>query len=60
MPFGMTETKKPNAAVTCLHCGTEIWFVKEPDLPEGFSLLCAKCGRRKIYSLAEVHIPKGS
>lgn len=53
----MTE-KKPNATVTCSHCGTEIWFVKEPNLPNGFSLVCSKCVRRKIYRLEDVHIPR--
>jgi DNA-directed RNA polymerase subunit RPC12/RpoP len=47
----MAETK-PNAAVTCSNCGAEIKFVKEPNLPEGFSLACPKCKRRKIYALA--------
>ena len=60
MPLAMAETKKPNAAVNCLHCGAQIKFVKEPKLPEGFSLSCPRCGRRKIYQLANIYIPKGT
>ena len=55
----MAETK-PNAAVTCSNCGAEIEFVKEPRLPEGFSLVCPKCKRRKIYALADIYILKGA
>lgn len=49
---------RPNAAVTCSHCGAEIRFFKEPKLPEGFSLVCPGCSRRKIYALADIYIPK--
>ena len=55
----MVESR-PNAAVTCSHCGAEIRFFKEPKLPEGFSLACPTCSRRKVYALAEIYIPKGS
>jgi hypothetical protein len=51
---------KPKAAVTCSNCGAEIEFVKEPRLPEGFSLVCPKCKRRKIYALADIYILKGA
>jgi hypothetical protein len=58
------ETKmvenRPNAAVTCPQCGAEIRFFKEPKLREGFSLACPRCARRKIYALADIHIPKDS
>ena len=60
MPLVMAETKKPNAAVTGFHCGAQIEFVKEPKLPDGFSLACSRCGRRKIYQLADIYIPKGT
>jgi hypothetical protein len=56
----MAETKKPNAAVTGFHCGAQIEFVKEPKLPDGFSLACSRCGHRKIYQLADIYIPKGT
>jgi hypothetical protein len=48
---------RPNAAVACSHCGSEIRFFKEPGLPDGFSLACTQCGRRKIYALADIYIP---
>jgi hypothetical protein len=60
MGRSMMVENKPNAAVTCSHCGVEILFFKKPKLPEGFSLICARCGRRKIYALGDVRIPKGS
>jgi len=56
----MMVENKSNAAVTCPHCGVEIPFFKKPKLPEGFSLACPVCARRKIYALGDIHIPKES
>jgi hypothetical protein len=52
--FEMLENRL-NAAVSCSYCGAEIRFFKEPKLPEGFSLACPKCARRKIYALVDIH-----
>lgn len=49
----------PAAYVSCPTCSCEITVLNTiRSLPREFSVLCPKCGGRKLYQLAQVHEQK--
>jgi uncharacterized Zn finger protein (UPF0148 family) len=51
-------TAKAEVCVTCPTCSHEIPVVTANSLPREFSVLCANCGGRKFYQLAQIHDQK--
>ena len=49
----------PSAYVSCPTCSCEITVLNTArSLPREFSVLCPKCGGRKLYQLAQIHEQK--
>jgi DNA-directed RNA polymerase subunit RPC12/RpoP len=48
----------PTTYVSCPTCSWEIIVRNTSSLPREFSVLCPKCGGRKLYQLAQIHDQK--